>query len=237
MSGALAGTGRGRRRRAALPCQAAHRRREILLRWLGPLCPKAGGGGSRDAATAREAARARRRTSCFRTTPLPHADRTGSVAGCLAERVGFEPTVRSRAQRFSRPPRSATLAPLPRGAYRTTLDRRATAPDRDPWLPPTHEPDSVGGVPTQRSFDRAACQAQYAHCPKPRSLTWPGSPPRSSKSRWAQRSTATPAPKPRSNAGRRARTGRGLSGLRAGPETPDRGTRADHHVIVARPTG
>jgi hypothetical protein len=33
----------------------------------------------------------------------------------LAERVGFEPTVRLHAQRFSRPPRSATLAPL-RGA-------------------------------------------------------------------------------------------------------------------------
>ena len=30
----------------------------------------------------------------------------------MAERVGFEPTVRSRAQRFSRPPRSTTLAPL-----------------------------------------------------------------------------------------------------------------------------
>ena len=30
----------------------------------------------------------------------------------LAEGVGFEPTVRSRAQRFSRPPRSTTPAPL-----------------------------------------------------------------------------------------------------------------------------
>ncbi len=30
----------------------------------------------------------------------------------LAERVGFEPTVPAKAQRFSRPPRSATLAPL-----------------------------------------------------------------------------------------------------------------------------
>ena len=30
----------------------------------------------------------------------------------LAERVGFEPTVRVRAQRFSRPPRSTTPAPL-----------------------------------------------------------------------------------------------------------------------------
>ena len=30
----------------------------------------------------------------------------------MAERVGFEPTVRSRAQRFSRPPHSTTLAPL-----------------------------------------------------------------------------------------------------------------------------
>jgi hypothetical protein len=30
----------------------------------------------------------------------------------MAEGVGFEPTVRSHAQRFSRPPQSATLAPL-----------------------------------------------------------------------------------------------------------------------------
>src|SRR5690625_7265326 len=30
----------------------------------------------------------------------------------MAERVGFEPTVRSRAQRFSRPPRSTAPAPL-----------------------------------------------------------------------------------------------------------------------------
>jgi hypothetical protein len=30
----------------------------------------------------------------------------------VAERVGFEPTVRLSAQRFSRPPQSAALAPL-----------------------------------------------------------------------------------------------------------------------------
>ncbi len=30
----------------------------------------------------------------------------------MAERVGFEPTVRRNAQRFSRPPQSTTLAPL-----------------------------------------------------------------------------------------------------------------------------
>src|SRR5690242_15968635 len=40
------------------------------------------------------------------------------VACLLAERVGFEPTVRLHAQRFSRPSRSTTLAPLPRPAYR-----------------------------------------------------------------------------------------------------------------------
>ena len=34
--------------------------------------------------------------------------------GNLAERQGFEPWVRSRAQRFSRPPRSTTPAPLRR---------------------------------------------------------------------------------------------------------------------------
>src|SRR4029453_16765862 len=37
----------------------------------------------------------------------------------MAERVGFEPTVPGRAQRFSRPPDSTTLAPLRRG--RTTI--------------------------------------------------------------------------------------------------------------------
>src|SRR5689334_11678311 len=35
-----------------------------------------------------------------------------NVAGEVAERVGFEPTVPARVQRFSRPPRSATPAPL-----------------------------------------------------------------------------------------------------------------------------
>ena len=34
----------------------------------------------------------------------------------VAEGVGFEPTVRSRVQRFSRPPHSTTLAPL-RGRF------------------------------------------------------------------------------------------------------------------------
>jgi hypothetical protein len=36
----------------------------------------------------------------------------------LAERVGFEPTVRSRIQRFSRPPRSTAPAPLQRARRR-----------------------------------------------------------------------------------------------------------------------
>jgi hypothetical protein len=36
----------------------------------------------------------------------------------MAERVGFEPTVRLHAQRFSRPSRSTTLAPLRGPAYR-----------------------------------------------------------------------------------------------------------------------
>ena len=38
--------------------------------------------------------------------------------GVMAERVGFEPTVRLHAQRFSRPSRSTTLAPLRGHAYR-----------------------------------------------------------------------------------------------------------------------
>src|SRR6185436_20262901 len=37
--------------------------------------------------------------------------------GKVAERVGFEPTVRLHAQRFSRPSRSTTLAPLRAAAY------------------------------------------------------------------------------------------------------------------------
>ena len=36
----------------------------------------------------------------------------GSTDGVVAERVGFEPTVPLQVQRFSRPPRSTTLAPL-----------------------------------------------------------------------------------------------------------------------------
>ena len=39
----------------------------------------------------------------------------------LAERVGFEPTVRLHAQRFSRPSRSTTLAPLRGTAYRGAI--------------------------------------------------------------------------------------------------------------------
>src|SRR5436305_1215110 len=38
------------------------------------------------------------------------------VGQTMAERVGFEPTVRLHAQRFSRPSQSTTLAPLPRVA-------------------------------------------------------------------------------------------------------------------------
>ena len=44
----------------------------------------------------------------------------------MAERVGFEPTVPFRVQRFSRPPDSATLAPL-RGGEETFQD---TSPNR-----------------------------------------------------------------------------------------------------------
>src|SRR2546427_1730933 len=39
-------------------------------------------------------------------------NRVASVAPSMAERVGFEPTVPVRGQRFSRPPDSAALAPL-----------------------------------------------------------------------------------------------------------------------------
>jgi hypothetical protein len=39
----------------------------------------------------------------------------------MAERVGFEPTVRLHAQRFSRPSRSTTLAPLRGTAYRGAI--------------------------------------------------------------------------------------------------------------------
>ena len=42
-------------------------------------------------------------------------EKIGLFARVLAERVGFEPTVRLHAQQFSRLPQSATLAPLLRG--------------------------------------------------------------------------------------------------------------------------
>lgn len=44
--------------------------------------------------------------------PKPAALPLGDCPKFLAERVGFEPTGRSRAQRFSRPPHSAALSPL-----------------------------------------------------------------------------------------------------------------------------
>jgi hypothetical protein len=57
----------------------------------------------------------------------------------MAERVGFEPTVRSRVQRFSRPPRSTTPAPLQRSIFFTARGRtsrlscriRLCCPDAD----------------------------------------------------------------------------------------------------------
>src|ERR1700688_2359427 len=60
---------------------------------------------------------------CRRTCPHENACKYGLsqrfsgrlrmlLEGKLAEGVGFEPTVPLRVQRFSRPPRSTTLAPL-----------------------------------------------------------------------------------------------------------------------------
>ena len=49
--------------------------------------------------------------------------------GVLAERVGFEPTVRLHAQRFSRPPDSTTLAPLRADGYGSESSR--TLPGMD----------------------------------------------------------------------------------------------------------
>ena len=49
----------------------------------------------------------------------------------LAERVGFEPTVRLRVQRFSRPPRSTALAPL-RKSTRPSFGR----PEPKGWTRP-----------------------------------------------------------------------------------------------------
>ncbi len=69
--------------------------------------------GPRSPGPARGAAR--------RQGPRTAAKRTGGsnpvrlfcdIKDLLAEGVGFEPTVRSRVQRFSRPPRSTTPAPL-----------------------------------------------------------------------------------------------------------------------------
>ena len=54
----------------------------------------------------------------------------------MAEEVGFEPTVRSHARRFSRPVQSTTL-PLLRArlAYATRPDSKSRAP----WPPPSVE--------------------------------------------------------------------------------------------------
>ena len=47
----------------------------------------------------------------------------------MAERVGFEPTVRLHAHRFSRPSRSTTLAPLRGPAYRGAIPSRQPRPN------------------------------------------------------------------------------------------------------------
>ncbi len=53
--------------------------------------------------------------------------------------MGFEPTVRIHVQRFSRPSRSTTPAPLPRPAYRTPL-------------PPAQSPGPSATLPRRRRF-------------------------------------------------------------------------------------
>ena len=60
----------------------------------------------------------------------------------VAERVGFEPTVRLHAQRFSRPSRSTTLAPLPRQAAGRFIEARAREcnPARNPIDSPGSSP-------------------------------------------------------------------------------------------------
>src|SRR5881397_2115351 len=49
----------------------------------------------------------------------------GPLFYSMAERVGFEPTVQLPGQRFSRPPDSATLAPLLRTCWTSTSIKRA----------------------------------------------------------------------------------------------------------------
>ena len=76
------------------------------------------------------------------------------VQGAVAERVGFEPTVRLHAQRFSRPSRSTTLAPLRGLAYRgVALDEqhRRTSPEySSPAL--TRRPSCVYSALLRRVF-------------------------------------------------------------------------------------
>ena len=79
-----------RRRRCRRHCRKTHRPMECCPNVH--LCPR------RFNAALRAGTRASKRASTVRRT-----DRRGSVKGCLAERVGFEPTVRLPARRFSRP--------------------------------------------------------------------------------------------------------------------------------------
>src|ERR1700687_1092321 len=65
--------------------------------------------------------------------PLAHLSddvlRSAPARSRMAERVGFEPTVRLHAQRFSRPSRSTTLAPLRGPAYRGAIPPRQPGPN------------------------------------------------------------------------------------------------------------
>ena len=82
---------------------------------------------------------------------------TAPVEGPMAERVGFEPTVPVRAQRFSRPSQSTTLAPLRRGICEQPRTVKSEGAGRR-----ARASNAIHRV-TQASGALSACAAQNSH--------------------------------------------------------------------------
>ena len=79
----------------------------------------------------------------------------------MAEREGFEPSVGSRPQRFSRPPRSTTPAPLPSTGFALTQTIESSHPMEQPTL------KRVAAVSQPRDCHLASKNAQLSTFPEP----------------------------------------------------------------------